>query len=99
MQLRAQFTHLDALNADKRRLTSLSGDRPNELAREDRIEDVNMMVKETVDSDNTDMYGGMQETSRLLRSIREEPWQRLRWIDTNVRLPVQFDDSLLIFAC
>ena len=53
-------------------------------SREDRAEDVNMVLKETPDNDNFDMYGGMNETARLLRLMRDEPWQRLQWMDERV---------------
>ena len=52
--------------------------------REDRAEDINLVLKETPDNDSFDMYGGMNETARLLRLMRDEPWQRLQWIDERV---------------
>ena len=58
--------------------------RPEDKAKEERAEDVNMVMKPTADNDDSDMYGGMNETSRLLHAMREEPWQHLNWVDHNV---------------
>ena len=83
VQLRPHFGHLDALN-DQIKSSSRS-DRPSDPnAKEDLAQDVNMVIKETADSENVDMYGGMNATARLLRSMRDEPWQRLQWVDKDV---------------
>lgn len=32
------------------------------------------------------MYGGMGATAKLLKAMRDEPWQRLTWVDQDVSL-------------
>ena len=44
---------------------------------------VNMAVKST-EGNEEDMYGTMKATAKLLRDMRDEPWQRLTWIDQDV---------------
>lgn len=86
VQLRPQFNHLDALSdLDKPALYPRSkGDAENSLD-EPQARAVNMTVKPT-DGEETDLYGDMGETAKLLKAMREEPWQRLAWIDSEVRL-------------
>ena len=87
VQLRPHFGHLDAINEQEK--SSARSDRTAESRiREERAEDVNMVIKDTADNENVDMYGGMNETAKLLRAIRDEPWQRLRWIDQEVSLEI-----------
>lgn len=95
VQLRPQFSHLDALN-DQIKTTSRSERISDAHVKEDLAQDVNMVIKETADSENADMYGGMNATARLLRSIRDEPWQRLRWIDKEVGIEYYLSPCLLI---
>ena len=48
---------------------------------------VNLTVKSAEDNDDDDdedFYGGMRETAKLLTAMRDEPWQRLEWIDQDV---------------
>lgn len=45
---------------------------------------VNMAVKSTESNDDLDMYGGMSETAKLLKAMRDEPWQHLAWIYQDV---------------
>lgn len=91
VQLRPQFGHLDALN-DQIKSNSRSERASDANAKEDLAQDVNMVIKETADNENADMYGGMNATAKLLRLIRDEPWQHLRWIDKEVGIK----QSLLI---
>ena len=42
-----------------------------------------MAVKST-EGGEEDMYGGMKATAKILRNMRDEPWQRLAWIDQDV---------------
>jgi hypothetical protein len=86
VQLRPKFDHLDALD-DQGKSTSRGGGADEEEAterpeREARA--VNMAVKSAETNDELDMYGGMSETRKLLIAMRDEPWQRLKWIDQDV---------------
>ena len=83
VQLRPQFSHLDALN-EQNRSTARQDRVPEDKQKEDRAQDVNMIIKDTADNENVDMYGGMNDTAKLLRLMRDEPWQRLEWIDQSV---------------
>ena len=49
---------------------------------------VNMAVKAT-EVGEEDMYGGMKPTAKLLRDMRDEPWQRLAWVDQDVSFMVK----------
>lgn len=100
VQLRPKFDHLDALS-DQGKSSSRSerndddsfNEKPEREARA-----VNMAVKSAETNDELDMYGGMSETRKLLIAIRDEPWQRLQWIDQdvshhNIELFVQYLQS------
>ena len=84
VQLRPQFDHLDALgDVEKPAMNPKSragAENPNE---EPQARAVNMTAK-SADVDETDLYGDMSETAKLLRAMREEPWQRLTWLDSEV---------------
>jgi hypothetical protein len=43
-----------------------------------------MAVKSAENLEELDLYGGMSATNKLLKDIRDEPWQRLHWIDQDV---------------
>ena len=48
---------------------------------------INMTVKsaESSSSDSeSGMYGRMKETAKIWRAIKDEPWQRLTWVDQDV---------------
>ncbi len=85
VQLRPQFNHLDALgdlekpamNYRSKGAAEIPNDEPQARA-------VNMTVKST-EGEETDLYGDMGETAKLLKAMREESWQRLTWIDSEVR--------------
>ena len=86
VQLRPQFNHLDALSdLDKPASNPRSKGRTENSIDEPQARAVNMTVKST-DGEETDLYGDMGETAKLLKAMREEPWQRLAWIDSEVRL-------------
>ena len=88
VQLRPQFRHLDAIHEAKgeaRRL-QIRSERPDirDLVEvEPEAKAVNMAVKST-EGNEEDMYGTMKATAKLLRDMRDEPWQRLTWIDQDV---------------
>ena len=95
VQLRPQFSHIDALNEQSS--SAARQERNDEgKGREDRAEDVNMIIKDTADNENVDMYGGMGETAKLLRAMRDEPWQSLKWFDQSVSTFFSFAVFLLI---
>lgn len=85
VQLRPLFTHLDALaEQDKSTLTSkLRGGAENPVL-ESEAKAVNMRAKST-DVDDTDAVGSMSGMAQILKAMREEAWQRLSWIDSEVR--------------
>ena len=88
VMLRPQFEHLDAV-----RLQKTSEPRPDEERnshkKESKAEDVNMTVKDAEeDEPQDDLYGGMAETLKTLRAMAEEPWQRLQWVDSEVKFPL-----------
>lgn len=85
VQLRPQFNHLDALgDLDKQAVNPRSRGGAEDAAEEPQARAVNMTVKST-EVDDMDGYGDTSETARLLKAMREEPWQRLGWIDSEVR--------------
>lgn len=86
VQLRPQFNHLDALgDLDKPALNPKSKSGAENSIDEPQARAVNMTVKST-EGEETDLYGDMGETAKLLKAMREEPWQRLAWIDSEVHL-------------
>ncbi len=94
VQLRPQFSHLDAIYEKDKSVAHY--DRADEERGEDpQAEDVNVTVKDTEKKKDLDMYGGMMETAKLLRAIRDEPWQRLDWIDQDVSLSIQISYKIM----
>lgn len=85
VMLRPQFEHLDALRVHQK--LGLRSSRPDdEHRKESKAEDVNMTVKDAEDDEpQDDLYGGMAETLKVLRDMADEPWQRLQWVDSEVR--------------
>lgn len=87
VQLRPQFGHIDALHeSDKSVMRQERAFEERATARPETNEAqaVNMAVKSTENNDEFDMYGGMSQTAKLLKDMRDEPWQRLDWIDQDV---------------
>lgn len=87
VQLRPQFGHIDALHeSDKSVMRQERAFEERVAARPETNEAqaVNMAVKSTENNDEYDMYGGMSQTAKLLKDMRDEPWQRLDWIDQDV---------------
>ena len=88
VQLRPQFGHVDALNEMGKSVRSeANGEEKDEEyppEEENKAKAVNMAVKSADKDEDSDMYGGMSETAKLLRAIRDEPFQRLKWIDQDV---------------
>ena len=81
VQLRPQFAHLDALiDMEKPARAQRATENGEE---ESEAKAVNMSVKST-EAEETDMYGGVNETLKLLKAMREEPWLRMTWIDQDV---------------
>ena len=87
MQLRPQFTHIDALHEENKSASrqeqaveEQEADKPD--AQEPKA--VNMAVKSAEKDEDDDMYGNMAQTAKLLAGIRDEPWQRLEWVDQDV---------------
>ena len=84
VQLRPIFTHLDALtDLDKSTFTDKLRGGVEHPPPESEAKAVNMTAKST-EIEDTDSFGDMSKTSKLLKAMREEPWQRLSWIDSEV---------------
>ena len=99
VQLRPQFDHVDALRDKEksnprtdRAAEETAADEPEE--REARA--VNMAVKSVENLEELDLYGGMSATNKLLKDIRDEPWQRLQWVDQDVGSPHSFQDCNML---
>ena len=85
VQLRPQFTHLDALkDQDKILTTAKSLQNVANPPGESEARDVNLIAKST-EVEEVDMYRDMGQTVKLLKGMREESWQRLAWVDSEVR--------------
>lgn len=78
--LTPQFHHLDAINDNDRASSRTTKDAQNP-GPESEARAVNMAVKST-DDEELDM----NQISRQLRDIEEEPWQRLEWVDDDVSI-------------
>lgn len=85
VQLRPLFAHLDALTEqDTSALANkLRGDAGNPPL-ETEAKAVNMRAK-SAEGEDADIYGDMSKTAKILKAMREEPWQRLSWVDSEVR--------------
>ena len=86
VQLRPLFTHLDALtDQDKSTLTNKFRGGMENPPPETEAKAVTMRAKST-DADDTDSLGDTSRIAKILKAMREEPWQRLSWIDSEVRI-------------
>ena len=79
VQLRPQFHHLDALHDQEKSLSRAQRELENPPP-ESEARAVNMTVKSS-DSDEFDV----NEMTRTLKGMQEEPWQHLKWVDQEVR--------------
>ena len=88
VQMRPQFEHLNAIyqaEGEKKR-TVFRAEHPDvrDVIPEVTATAVNMAVKSTEPTSEEDMYGTMKETAKILTNMRDEPWQRLAWVDQDV---------------
>lgn len=84
VQLRPQFTHLDALaDQDKPAFTNKSRSGVENHTGESEARAVNLTVKSS-EGDDFDVWGDVSETAKLLKVMREEQWQHLSWVDSEV---------------
>lgn len=85
VQLRPQFGHLDAISEAKKTMirSERGSDSRDNLEPEAEARAVNMAVK-SAEGNEEDMYGTMRATAKLLSDMRDEPWQRLAWVDQDV---------------
>ncbi|KAK4696554.1 hypothetical protein P7C71_g1378, partial [Lecanoromycetidae sp. Uapishka_2] len=99
VQLRPKFDHLDALSDQgKSKSRNERADEEGLIERPEReARAVNMAVKSAETNDELDMYGGMSETRKLLIAMRDEPWQRLQWIDQDDDESFDVYDENLIY--
>lgn len=84
--LRPQLVHLDALNDQNKSILRMQAGADTE---ENEAFHVNMTIKKS-EGESTDAVGDISEVAKLLKAMREEPWQRLSWIDCEV-CPVSTD--------
>lgn len=87
VQLRPQFGHIDTLHESDKyvwRQERVFEERALTRPEINEAQAVNMAVKSAESNDDSDMYGGMSETAKLLKAMRDEPWQRLHWVDQDV---------------
>ena len=78
--LRPQLIHLDALNDQRKTALRMQSGADTE---ESEVIHVNMTIKKS-EGDSADSVADTNEVARLLRAMREEPWQRLSWVDSEV---------------
>ena len=50
---------------------------------ENEVIHVNMTIKKS-EGESMDSVGDTSEVTKLLKTMREEPWQRLSWVDSEV---------------
>ena len=79
VQLRPQLGHLDAL-ADLEKSTPRAPRDAEAPAEETEARAVNMTVK-SADTEELDT----SHIKKLLKAMRDEPWQHLEWIDQEVK--------------
>lgn len=98
VQLRTQFGHIDALNEAKKTMfrSERGPDIRDNVEEEPEARAVNMAVKSTEGSEE-DMYGGMRATAKLLRDMRDEPWQRLAWVDQDELESYEIYNDALVY--
>ena len=90
--LRPQLVHLDGLNDQKKSTLRMQAGADTE---ENEAFHVNMTIKKS-EGESTDSVGDIGEVARLLKAMREEPWQRLSWIDCQVCLV--FTDPAIMYC-
>lgn len=84
VQLRPQFTHLDALaDQDKPTFGNKSWSGVENPTGESEARAVNLTVKSS-EGDDFDVWGDLSETAKLLKLMRDEQWQHLSWVDSEV---------------
>ena len=80
--LRPQLVHLDAVNDLRKSALRMQSGADTE---ENEAVHVNMTIKKS-EGDSMDTVGDTSEVAKLLKVMREEPWQRLSWVDFDVCL-------------
>ena len=78
--LRPQLIHLDAVNDVKKATLRMQSGADTE---ENEAVHVNMTIKKS-EGDTSDSVGDTSEVAKLLKAMREEPWQRLSWVKFDV---------------
>ena len=78
--LRPQLIHLDAANDVKKATLRMQSGADTE---ENEAVHVNMTIKKS-EGDTSDSVGDTSEVAKLLKTMREEPWQRLSWVKLDV---------------
>ena len=90
--LRPNFGHIEALNdleKDADRFKHRVEDSDAGEEKEAEAKDVNLIAKGT-EPEDAEFRGGRGEIAKMLKEMREEPWQRMEWIDQDVRATLPF---------
>jgi len=80
--LRPQLIHLDAVNDQKKSTIRMQAGADTE---ENEAQHLNMTIKNT-DGETMESAGEAGEIAKCLKAMRAEPWQRLTWVDSEVRI-------------
>ena len=78
--LRPQLAHIDALNEQTKSTLRMQSGADTE---ETEAVYVNMTIKRA-ENEALDSIGEQSDVPKVLKAMREEPWQRLAWIDYEV---------------
>lgn len=80
--LRPQLIHLDALNDQNKSTIRMQAGADTE---ENEAQHLNMTIKNT-EGETMESAGEAGEIAKTLKAMRAEPWQRLTWVDSEVRI-------------
>lgn len=82
VNLRPQLIHLDALNDQQKSTIRMQ---PGADIEETEAQHLNMTIKNT-EGETMESAGEAGEIAKTLKAMRAEPWQRLNWVDSEVRI-------------
>jgi len=80
--LRPQLIHLDALNDQQKFTLRMQAGADTE---ENEAQHLNMTIKNS-EGETMESAGEAGEIAKTLKAMRAEPWQRLTWVDSEVRI-------------
>lgn len=79
--LRPQLVHLDALNEQKKVSLRMQ---PGADTEQNEAVSINMTIRKS-EGESMESAGDSGEIAKLLKAMRDEPWQRMGWVDCEVR--------------